>query len=258
MSLYKFPKASSYPKDYWYLHFYTSKNPLIRYAFVKRLEIVLQISCNDLISADHVLDIGPGPGYLFPTLSQFKIKNIIGLDLLSFHIEAVKYMVRSENIAHNISLIHGDGRKLPFKHESLDIVYCVSVLEHVPLTVIRELYRILKPSGILIVGIPIDTLITTLGRMVTGVGGHTREKQEEIPFSTLDNKKEFLYQNQIPARNSYNSIRNELQRFFHISHTQKVPHNSLPDVLSLYEVVRCERKTFGSERQRLDNALRSI
>jgi ubiquinone/menaquinone biosynthesis C-methylase UbiE len=43
----------------------------------------------------------------------------------------------------------GDGERLPFGNESLDVVYSNGVLHHTPDTVgaIREVYRVLKPGG---------------------------------------------------------------------------------------------------------------
>lgn len=46
--------------------------------------------------------------------------------------------------------------KLPFKNNSFDIVLAQSILEHIPDTyhLLEELYRILKPSGILKIWVP--------------------------------------------------------------------------------------------------------
>ncbi|MFM0300027.1 methyltransferase domain-containing protein [Paraburkholderia sediminicola] len=50
----------------------------------------------------------------------------------------------------------GDGQALPFKSESVDLIYCTGVLEHIPdpIRATREMHRVLKPGGKLIACIP--------------------------------------------------------------------------------------------------------
>ncbi len=49
-----------------------------------------------------------------------------------------------------------DVRSMPIKDESFDCVFCSGVLEHVDdyLTALKEMTRILKPGGILLLGLP--------------------------------------------------------------------------------------------------------
>jgi ubiquinone/menaquinone biosynthesis C-methylase UbiE len=51
-----------------------------------------------------------------------------------------------------------NGSDLPFSNEELDAIYCISVLEHVPniKQTIAEMFRILKPGGLLILTIDLD------------------------------------------------------------------------------------------------------
>ncbi len=52
--------------------------------------------------------------------------------------------------------VHGDARTLPFADQSFDGVLCSQVLEHVdrPETVVREMFRILKPGGVGLISVP--------------------------------------------------------------------------------------------------------
>lgn len=49
-----------------------------------------------------------------------------------------------------VDLLIGDGERLPFANDNLDVVYSNGVLHHTPDTAgaIRELHRVLKPAGI--------------------------------------------------------------------------------------------------------------
>lgn len=50
------------------------------------------------------------------------------------------------------------GKKLPFKDNSFDYVYCADVLEHFPepLPILRELYRICNIGGIIEIRFPME------------------------------------------------------------------------------------------------------
>ena len=51
----------------------------------------------------------------------------------------------------NIALIHGDAMALPFLSETVDLIVCAQVYEHVPddVQLVREMERVLKPGGII-------------------------------------------------------------------------------------------------------------
>lgn len=65
-----------------------------------------------------------------------------------------------------------DGRTLPFADGELDVVYCLSVLEHIPewSRTVDEMARVLKPAGTLILTIDIDLL----GNSELGAEAHAR------------------------------------------------------------------------------------
>ncbi len=49
-----------------------------------------------------------------------------------------------------------DGKKIPFPDQEFDYVFCTEVMEHVPepKDFLKEIYRVLKPGGVLIMTIP--------------------------------------------------------------------------------------------------------
>ncbi len=54
---------------------------------------------------------------------------------------------------HNLDFVHCDLQKTPFENDSFDIVYCISVLEHLRTVdgCLKEFNRILRPDGLLVV-----------------------------------------------------------------------------------------------------------
>ena len=91
-----------------------------------------------------VLNVGGGAGAIDYSLSPF-VKEIYSMDI---DCSSVKY--GSKNFqADNLNYIVADGMSLPFLDESMDIVICSHVYEHVPNSAIlmSEIFRVLRPDG---------------------------------------------------------------------------------------------------------------
>lgn len=74
----------------------------------------------------------------------------VGLDIST---DALSYASEVNQIK---KLIHGEADILPVERDCFDIVIAFDVVEHleVPMTFIKEAYRVLKPSGIMIIRTP--------------------------------------------------------------------------------------------------------
>lgn len=97
-----------------------------------------------------ILDAGCGTGGLLAKLQTLE-GQFIGLE---FSTHAFLQM-KSRGLQ---SLVRGDSRLLPFKENSFDLILSMDVLcvfgqEEIPF-VMKELYRVLKPSGKLILNLP--------------------------------------------------------------------------------------------------------
>jgi SAM-dependent methyltransferase len=55
--------------------------------------------------------------------------------------------------------IVADAAQLPFRNETFDSVLCTQVLEHVrdPLAVVREIHRTLRPHGVALITVPLNS-----------------------------------------------------------------------------------------------------
>ena len=116
---------------------------LLKSPFVEKSFGIIRRELNGL-----VLDLGCGDGILTHTH-----KKIIGLDNFE-PLYLNRYKLANKKFL--IPIIKGDMHNLPFKNETLDCVVINHVLEHTknPSKVLKNVHRILKKNGKLIIGVP--------------------------------------------------------------------------------------------------------
>jgi ubiquinone/menaquinone biosynthesis C-methylase UbiE len=142
-------------------HFMVSKNALSRYQHLTRvsedrrdldnwsdnslrrsLEYFSHIPIRDQI----VLDFGCGNGKLSFRLKERGAASVYGVDLNS----AALARARDAN-SHgpSVEFLLGGASSIPLPSESVDLIFCISVLEHIMDvdSILREWYRVLRPGG---------------------------------------------------------------------------------------------------------------
>lgn len=123
---------------------FDSPIPLQRYWQRARHRIILGIvRAADTSCQARVLDIGCGSSRIIQDLPE-----AIGLDIL---LPKLRFLRDRHS-----RLVQGTVFSLPFPAERFDTVICSEVLEHIPDTpqVFKELTRVLRPGGTLILGTP--------------------------------------------------------------------------------------------------------
>lgn len=101
-----------------------------------------------------ILDIGTGIGLLPILLAEDGAKQLVGIDISPEMLELAEYMrlSRGNEAAARVTFRLAPAHALPFREESFDAVTCRLVLNHVrrPERIIKEIVRVLRPGGILI------------------------------------------------------------------------------------------------------------
>jgi ubiquinone/menaquinone biosynthesis C-methylase UbiE len=108
----------------------------------RRFEYPWTIKVGNFVKNEIVLDAAGGNGIL-----QFMISNF-GCHVINIDIDRKNFLSESK-----ATLIQGDAKRLCFADNSFDKVICISVLEHIeePIEVIKELWRVLKTNGRLVI-----------------------------------------------------------------------------------------------------------
>jgi len=97
-----------------------------------------------------ILDAGCGDGVLTKYFVRIPGARVVGVDYNPLRLK------RARKNVPNAAFKAGDLLDLPFKSNSFDVVVAHHVLEHIKdeVTVLRELSRVVKRKGIIIIGVP--------------------------------------------------------------------------------------------------------
>ncbi len=119
----------------------------ITYNFIARREAVRRMLKKDTFSS--ALDLGCGAGDYFEILSSVS-NRYFGIDFSPNMIRQTR--LNYINFPSQPICIVGDGEKLPFIDDSFDLICAIGFIEYFrdPNIVIREIARVLKPGGTLI------------------------------------------------------------------------------------------------------------
>jgi excisionase family DNA binding protein len=111
-------------------------------------DVVKRLLSSGLLKKDTVLvDLGAGDGYLARAVAS-SVDTVIAVDISGAMISELRKKAVGEGIR-NIQTIVSDACDVPLEDNSVDIVCANMFLHHIeePVTVVREMSRILKPGG---------------------------------------------------------------------------------------------------------------
>lgn len=137
-------------------------------AFRRRAKILMDYL--ELADGDRVIDLGCGMGFYLMVMDRLRRVALYGLD------QERGRLYRAQTEVERARLLEGDILSLPFGAETFDKVLLSEVLEHIrdDRAVLRSIYRLLKPGGLLAISVPharYPFWWDPINRTVTGVGG---------------------------------------------------------------------------------------
>lgn len=135
-----------------------------------------------------LLELGCGPGFYACRLAaELRHLETTGIDLSHKLIERAKTRAQSLRLA-NCKFQHADAHALPFESNSIDAIVVSRLFLIVPDKegIVREIFRVLKPSGRCFIAEPTSgfrtrmplALMWMLSRLTTSPAGKYREPQQ--------------------------------------------------------------------------------
>lgn len=119
-----------------------------------------------------VLEVGCGGGGMIKAIGYYRHDlELTGLDISKFAIKEAKKNSKK------VRFVVGDIYKLPFKDKTFDAVVAFDIVEHLenPEKAIKEIYRVLKPGGVLHLFSPCEGQEGTLNRLLRKLGWKAKE-----------------------------------------------------------------------------------
>lgn len=148
--------------------FYEGSHPFIKWVEQKRLKIITGLIKEHIektnIKDPVIVEAGCGTGHVLEEIADvISTKNLIGVDPLQWWLDKAK-----ERLGDRAQLIKGFAEDLPFENKSVDFAICTEVIEHViePKVVLKELKRVIRDNGLIIISIPNEKLINKLKDIV--------------------------------------------------------------------------------------------
>lgn len=146
------------PPNWYYVSI--RKNPFQRYWHRRRFTEIAKFIDKD--PGSKILDIGCADGMFTKViLDKSQAKEITGIDVLKTSVAwSKKHWAKYRQLKFKL----GDAHKLNFRSNTFDGVFALEVMEHVfkPQVVMKEIRRVLKKNGYVIMLVPTDNLLFTI------------------------------------------------------------------------------------------------
>jgi ubiquinone/menaquinone biosynthesis C-methylase UbiE len=107
-------------------------------------------------SAERALDAGAGSGEYARRLLLPRARRLVALDIGEHSLARLRSRLAATD-AHRCRLVAGSVESVPCQDHAFDLVLCSEVLEHCEEDrgVLRELARVMRPGGTLVIAVPV-------------------------------------------------------------------------------------------------------
>jgi SAM-dependent methyltransferase len=174
-----FPKETFQPNN--------DSDPLLYY-YKPLIGILYQYRISQGISLlsppyENMLEFGYGSGLLLPTLATISNK-LYGIDIAS---DAASVMSCLNKINVSATLYQNDLLEMNFQDNFFDLIVAFSVFEHIHdcRSILQKMFKILKPNGRLLVGMP--RVDKNMARLFSLIGYNTIEQHHVTDYKSFLN-----------------------------------------------------------------------
>lgn len=125
-----------------------------------------------------LLEVGCGSGIFLPELAKHA-HSLFACDLHP-NLNRTLEMLRRESV--QAALVRSNAGMLPYATESMDAIVCMSVLEHLHdlQSPAEEFFRVLRPGGVAIIGVPVTNLMTEVILRLSYLSFDARLEDEHV------------------------------------------------------------------------------
>ncbi len=123
--------------------------------------------------SDHVLDVGTGTGLVaLRAAALAKNRRIVGIDHSAGMLKQASAKAQLSGFGDAVTFRQMDAEQLAFPDRSFDIVLSLYALFHFPdpLAAVREMHRVLRPSGRVVIGVGAGPSLLSWNGVVQGIG----------------------------------------------------------------------------------------
>ena len=112
------------------------------------------LNAKPYVEGKRVLDVACGEGYGSCLMKQWGAKEVVGVDISEEAVQNAQQLFGQEGVTY----IQHIAESLPFEDDSFDVGVSLETIEHLddPVAFLKELRRVVKPDGILVVSCPND------------------------------------------------------------------------------------------------------
>jgi ubiquinone/menaquinone biosynthesis C-methylase UbiE len=206
--------------------FHHHSNSFVRFIERTRVKAILKVI--DIRREDCVIEIGCGAGNVIEKASPCKL---FGVDISSSVLRKA-----SQKLNEKVHLFQADAQNLPFKDNSFTYIICSEVLEHLldPSVAIKEMVRILKTQGAVVLSVPHESMINRIKGILIRFGIFEWLFQSRGNYPEMSDRMEDEWHLHAFELKEWLDL---FRKYFKVTHLRSVPFYWLP----LRYVIRLER-----------------
>jgi len=206
--------------------FHHHSNSFVR--FIERMRVKAIFKVIEIKREDCIIEIGCGAGNVIEKASDCKL---FGVDISSSVLRKAR-----QRLDEKVNLFQGDAQNLPCKDKSFTYIICSEVLEHLldPPAAIKEMVRILKAQGVVVLSVPNESMINRIKGVLIRFGIFEWLFRRRGSYQEMSERMEDEWHLHVFELIEWLDL---FRKYFKVTHLRRVPFYWLP----LRYVIRLER-----------------